>query len=373
MCPTPVGRIHTRVFALIPGAIVATIISLVTGNADWIVLVGVYLVMGVALDTCVYQWAVRYQPPWMTFTLAVVEWGLLLVLASVLELDIEIWAASVLYWIVWSLAVITKVVVFPIASLTYLESATEFRRIEWSIPPSQASVPLLAAGGASGPGPGLFEQAASEAAAPDAAPSERQPSPSGIHESPFVAIGGAALKLVEREPDAGRELVVRDELVIGRDGCDVNLADPLVSRRHAELASDGKGGLLITDLGSSNGTFVNETPITTERQLAAGEEVRIGDTVWSVEAGGGDAPAGVAAGAVTRVRGSIASPSADPMPSAIQRFPGFAVGSDPGPPVFEEPRGRRRASAARRLEATVISFGAVAASAIAVIAFLAAR
>ncbi len=368
MCPTPIGRIHTRVFSLVPGAVVAAIIAIATGNADWIVLIGVFLLMGVALDTCVYQWAVRYQPPWMTFTLAVVEWLLLLVLAGILDLDLTIWAASVLYWIVWSLAAITKIVAFPIASLTYLESAAEFRRTEWSIPPQQASLPLLAAAGAAGSGPGLFEQAASGVGV---APIEHRPSPSGIHPSPLAAAGAAALRLVETAPEPGRELTVRDELVIGRDGCDINLSDPLVSRRHAAFAADGEGGLAVTDLGSSNGTFVNERPIAAERPLAAGDEVRIGDTVWSVEPIAVSAPA-AGAGAETRVRGSIPSPEAAPMPSAIQRFGGFAA-ADPGPPAFPEPSGRRRSSAARRLEATVVSFAAVAATAIAVIAFLAAR
>lgn len=371
MCPTPIGRIHTRVFSLIPGAILATIISLVTGNADWIVLIGVFLLMGIALDTCIYQWAVRYQPPWMTFTLAVVEWLLLLVLANILELDITIWAASVLYWIVWSMAAITKVVVFPIASLTYLESAAEFRRTEWSIPPSQASLPLLAAAGASGPGPGLFEQAAGGPASAISQPISRQPSPSGIHASPFAATGGSELRLVETSPDAGRELVIRDELVIGRDGCDVNLSDSLVSRRHAALSSDGAGGLRVKDLGSRNGTFVNEFALTEEVTLADGDEVRVGGTIWRVEAGAGDAPAGVAAGALTKVRGSIGSPTAEAMPSAIQRFPGFVSG-DPGPPAFPDQPGRR-VSAARRLEATAVAFAIVGATAIGVIAFLAAR
>ena len=113
-------------------------------------------------------------------------------------------------------------------------------------------------------------------------------------------------------------------------------------------------------------------PISAERPLAAGDEVRVGGTIWSVEPDGGDAPAGVAAGSVTQVRGSIASPSADPMPSAIQRFPGFVA--NPGPPAFQaEERTGRRVSAARRLEATVVAFATVAGTAIAVIAFLAAR
>ncbi|MFN8152412.1 MAG: FHA domain-containing protein [Solirubrobacterales bacterium] len=377
MCPTPIGRVHSRVASLVPGALLAALIAIISGNADWIVLIGVYLLLGISLDTAVYPFVIRYQPPWMTFVLGLFEFGLLLVLASVLQLDLMIWAASILYWVVWILAVVTRIVVFPIASLTYLESAAEFRTTQWSIPATQASIPILAAADAPGPGrgAGIFEQGGGGGTSAIQQPISRQPSPSGIHASPFVAGGGAALQLVETAPDAGRELVVRDTLTIGRDGCDVNLSDPLISRRHAELTSPGGGALQISDLGSSNGTFVNGRPVGTEPDLAEGDEGRIGDTTWSVHAGReSDAPAGVGGGNVTRIRGSIPSPSADPMPSAIQRFPGFAPGAAVGPPAFAQPEPRRRgASAARRVEATYVAYGVTGATAIAVIAFLAAR
>ena len=73
MCPTPIGRIHTRVAILFLPALLGTILSLATGRPDWIVLIGVYLMLGVALDAGVYAWVIRYQPPWMTFVLAVFE------------------------------------------------------------------------------------------------------------------------------------------------------------------------------------------------------------------------------------------------------------------------------------------------------------
>ena len=44
MCPTPTGRVHTRVTTILLGpAVVGLIITLITGHLDWIVLVGVYL------------------------------------------------------------------------------------------------------------------------------------------------------------------------------------------------------------------------------------------------------------------------------------------------------------------------------------------
>ena len=90
MCPTPIGRIHTRVAILVlPAHPRRRSSRSITGRPDWIVLIGVYLLMGVALDACVYSWLLKYQPPWMTGVLGVGEFGLLYVLPNVLELDLS--------------------------------------------------------------------------------------------------------------------------------------------------------------------------------------------------------------------------------------------------------------------------------------------
>ena len=127
---------------------------LVTGREDWIVLIGVLLLMGTALDVFVYTWLIRYQPPWLTGVVGLSELGFLFVLAHLLKLDLTDLEAIVFYVVSWGLAVATRIVLFPILSLTYLESATEFRRVEWSIPPAQEQLPVFAAsaeGGAAGP------------------------------------------------------------------------------------------------------------------------------------------------------------------------------------------------------------------------------
>lgn len=66
---------------------------------------------------------------------------------------------------------------------------------------------------------------------------------------------------------------------IGRDATnDRVLNDNLVSRHHAQLTIAGNGRVMIRDLGSSNGTFVNGNRIT-ESYLDAGDVVKCGQTL----------------------------------------------------------------------------------------------
>src|SRR5215212_8618866 len=180
MCPTPTGRVHTRVTTILLGpAVLGLIITLVTGHLDWIVLVGVYLLIGVFLDTAVYSWMLRYQPPWMSFVLALAEWGFLLAVTQWLEgfPNATVLEASIFYWACWVTAATIKIVVLPIMSLTYLESAGEFRHIAWSLPPQQVAVTLPASAEEARRGPGELVRAASGA---HPIPLKPLPAPSGV-------------------------------------------------------------------------------------------------------------------------------------------------------------------------------------------------
>lgn len=55
---------------------------------------------------------------------------------------------------------------------------------------------------------------------------------------------------------ARRMFEVAAPAIIGRINCDVNLAMPYISRRHAEFAT-AESGWTIRDLNSANGTYVN--------------------------------------------------------------------------------------------------------------------
>lgn len=82
-----------------------------------------------------------------------------------------------------------------------------------------------------------------------------------------------------------RHLLERETIVLGRgDDCDITVLDHSVSRRHARFDLD-IDGYLVTDLESTNGTFVNDTPAN-RTPLADGDYLRVGNILYRFLAGG---------------------------------------------------------------------------------------
>ena len=82
--------------------------------------------------------------------------------------------------------------------------------------------------------------------------------------------------VVVREP--GRtdiNIFVREPIEIGRDCAGVLLADPEISRRHLELRPNGSG-VIVTDLGSLNGTLINGRPLDVPCVVHVGDVIQFG-------------------------------------------------------------------------------------------------
>jgi FHA domain-containing protein len=114
-----------------------------------------------------------------------------------------------------------------------------------------------------------------------------------IEEDPRFGVGDLAVdaSIVEREggtaatlvlPD-GRRVPLGDEPVrIGRlPDCAIALSDTQVSRHHAEIRRDERG-FAVVDLGSLNGTTVNDVPVQ-EHALADGDVITVGETAIRYE------------------------------------------------------------------------------------------
>ena len=64
-------------------------------------------------------------------------------------------------------------------------------------------------------------------------------------------------RLISPDGTQSFDLKLHAPLIVGRaPTCDLSVADPTISRRHAELVVD-EDQVTLRDLGSSNGTFVN--------------------------------------------------------------------------------------------------------------------
>src|SRR4051794_14937804 len=128
--------------------------------------------------------------------------------------------------------------------------------------------------------------------------------------------------------------VAGDRFLVGRGSdCELTLADGEASRRHALLRPQADGTVVLEDLGSTNGTFVNRRRTSGPVPLRGGERVRIGDTELHFLDGvvpqtqqpfPATAPpppgAAAAAAAAGGGAGAAVAGSAPPSPSRIERM-----------------------------------------------------
>jgi len=89
----------------------------------------------------------------------------------------------------------------------------------------------------------------------------------------------ASLIVIRGQPQGKRYILTQDIMAMGRDpSVPLAINDNNVSRRHAEiLKKDGK--VFIKDLGSTNGSFINDKQITGEVELHKEDMIKIGNTI----------------------------------------------------------------------------------------------
>lgn len=88
--------------------------------------------------------------------------------------------------------------------------------------------------------------------------------------------------VVKTGSEAGRRLELGGAVAIGRQDGDLVLEDPEVSRRHAVLRREGES-IVVEDLDSTNGTFVNGERIRSPIPIGPGDLVRVGRTTLEIE------------------------------------------------------------------------------------------
>ena len=120
-------------------------------------------------------------------------------------------------------------------------------------------------------------------------PQRPEPDATGMHAASSLDVlrpdAGHAPRLVaESVPGLARGMSydVSSGATLGRGDVEIQLEDPFASSRHAELVRQG-AILVIEDLGSTNGTYLNDELLRGPRPLHAGDRVRIGDSTFVYE------------------------------------------------------------------------------------------
>jgi pSer/pThr/pTyr-binding forkhead associated (FHA) protein len=111
------------------------------------------------------------------------------------------------------------------------------------------------------------------------APRRREPAPSRVRRR-----GGAGhLVIVAPSEQKGRSFELNGELTVGRAaGCQVALEDNYVSQLHARVFTRD-GGVWVEDLGSTNGTYLNEQRVSAPLALRRGDQLKVGSTVMELK------------------------------------------------------------------------------------------
>jgi FHA domain len=127
------------------------------------------------------------------------------------------------------------------------------------------------------------------APAPDAHAEAIAPDATGLYSAstlgPIDLARRAPRLVVERAPghEPGMIYDLDADLVLGRgDRAEIRLEDPFASAQHARVYEQGNI-VVIEDLGSTNGTYLNEELLETARPLHPGDRVRIGDSEFAFE------------------------------------------------------------------------------------------
>lgn len=134
--------------------------------------------------------------------------------------------------------------------------------------------------GAQSPGPSPFKPAPAPAPAPAPRPAAQEPAGGGtvlIQRGPKIKLLGM---LVDKRQGATRFDIDKPSVTIGRaPGNDLVVDNPTVSRQHATIKTEGQDFRLY-DLGSANGTWINDQRVREPITLQDGMTVRFGEAAF---------------------------------------------------------------------------------------------
>ena len=136
------------------------------------------------------------------------------------------------------------------------------------------------------------------------------------------------LRVISGEGE-GNEVPLNGDFIVGRGETGPgNLSgDAEISRRHARFTRSDEGHVVVEDLGSTNGTYVNGRRVSAPTVLANGDEIKLGQTVVRFDGGPDQTRVATPVQDKTQVRQAVPTPTPTPAPA---RPPAAAQGAAVG-------------------------------------------
>jgi class 3 adenylate cyclase len=121
-------------------------------------------------------------------------------------------------------------------------------------------------------------------------------------------------------------LLLVGRITVGRECDGLMVTDPRVSRRHLEL-EPVEGGVMVSDLGSRNGTTIGEEPVTTRLMVPPGGVITLGGSTTITIGQLAPSPAGGSRETLT-----VVPPAFDPKATSIESVAALAIAEPPAAP-----------------------------------------
>lgn len=87
------------------------------------------------------------------------------------------------------------------------------------------------------------------------------------------------VRVLEGEGGKSRTIPLDGEILIGRaDKCHLVIEDTYASQIHARIF-ERNGSIMVEDMGSTNGTYLNRQKVTAPTEVFRGDKVKVGKTV----------------------------------------------------------------------------------------------
>ena len=108
------------------------------------------------------------------------------------------------------------------------------------------------------------------------------PAAASAQAAPPVSTTPTLISIVEPLEMAGATHAINTEVTIGRAaGCQVTLDDTYISQIHTRL-NRGESGVVVEDLGSTNGTYLNRQRVTAPTVVGVGDRIQVGSVVMEL-------------------------------------------------------------------------------------------